>query len=151
VKKRTLEGTSLTNQNSFALFDNDLIVSLAADMGLNIVNEHFDTVEFMKDFEVARHALEKVKKKEIVNPNEIEERLATQTGEIPMLEWIDEESEGEQFTLVQSRKKKKKQVHIQLESLVKGEPVRRSKRTAPSVYRNKRSQENLEPKKRNIR
>jgi hypothetical protein len=49
-----------------------------------------------------------------------------------MLEWRDEESKGEPFTLVQSKKKKK--VITQLKNLVKVEHDRGSKRIVPSVY-----------------
>jgi hypothetical protein len=66
-----------------------------------------------------------------------------------MLEWRDEESKGEPFTLVQSKKKKK--VITQLKNLVKVEHDRGSKRIVPSVYRNNGSQENIEPKKRNAK
>jgi hypothetical protein len=56
------------------------------------------------------------------------------------LEWIDEDSEAENFTLVVSKKKKKKkQSPMNVEKPVLVEPVRRSKRTAPSIYRNKGS------------
>jgi hypothetical protein len=62
AKKRGLKGTSLSDQNSFALLDNEVIVSMACEMGVEISNSHFDTVEIMKDLELARHALNKVKK-----------------------------------------------------------------------------------------
>jgi hypothetical protein len=136
-KKKALEGTTLSNHNSFALLDNDMIVNLASEMGISIPLDQFDAIDVMKDLEIARHALDRVKKKEIVDPNECDEKIALQNDEIPMLEWLDEESEGEQFILLQS--KKKKQVQIQLDHIVKNEPVRRSTRTAPSVYRNKGS------------
>jgi hypothetical protein len=55
-------------------------------------------------------------------------------------EWLDEDSELESFTLVESRKKKKQRV--KLENLAKNLELRRSKRTNPSVYRRSREQEN---------
>lgn len=55
--------------------------------------------------------------------------------EIPLLEWVENDSELEHFTIVQSRKKKKKS--RKLENPTKEVQVRRSKRCTPSVYREK--------------
>jgi hypothetical protein len=40
---------------------------------------------------------------------------SVKVASIPLLEWIDDDSENETFTLVQSKKKKKKQVKFSLE------------------------------------
>jgi hypothetical protein len=69
-------------------------------------------------------------------------------GDIPLLKWVEEDSESEQFTLVQSRKKKKKHTQKLLENPVSLNLVR-SQRIVPSVYRNKGTQENpVGPKSR---
>jgi hypothetical protein len=60
---------------------------------------------------------------------------SVKVASIPLLEWIDDDSENETFTLVQSKKKKKKQVKFSLEKSVEKPPIRRSLRTIPSVYR----------------
>jgi hypothetical protein len=60
-KKIPFEGTSLNDQNSFVILGNDDIAALANDMGVEICLQHFDTIDLMKDLEVARHALEKQK------------------------------------------------------------------------------------------
>jgi hypothetical protein len=116
-------------------------------MGICIPHDQFDTVEVMKDLEIARHALDRVKKKEVVDPNEFDEPNTIPCDEIPMLEWLDEVSSEEHFILIQSKKKKKKHVQIKSDSIVKARHVRRSTRTAPYVYRNKGFQENSNPKK----
>jgi hypothetical protein len=129
-KKKVMEGNSVLASNSFAMLDNDLIVNLAADMGIAISVNDFDTVELMKDLELARSALDKTRK--------LETQTNLPNSEIPLLEWIDEDSETEHFTLVMSKKKKrKKQSPMNVEKSVKVEPVRRSKKIAPSLYKNK--------------
>jgi hypothetical protein len=133
-----MEGNALSGKNSFALLDNDLIVDLAGEMGVVISDSDFDILNLMKDLELARHALEKRKDVEIKSLDvygETPENI-DQT-KIPLLEWVDEDSEVENITLVLSKKnKKKKQAQLKLESPGVGVPVR-SKRTTPSVYRNK--------------
>jgi hypothetical protein len=47
----------LYNQNSFSILDNDEIAKLAGDMGVLIHEENFDTIDIMKDLEVASQAL----------------------------------------------------------------------------------------------
>jgi hypothetical protein len=142
ASKRTLEGTNLSCSNSFAILDNDCISAMAKDMGVNILNMHFDLVEIMKDLEVAMHALDKQKRVDIIEPNDnipVEDLVVK--VDHPMLEWTKECSEIEQFTLVQSRKKKKKRQSL-LKNLRKVIPISRSSRTTPSVYRKLGDQEN---------
>jgi hypothetical protein len=59
-----------------------------------------------------------------------------------VLEWLDDDSEAVHITLVQSKKKKRQKT--QLENMAR-EPNIRSKRTTPSIYRNKGGQENNVP------
>jgi hypothetical protein len=137
-----LEGTNLSCSNSFVVLDNDNICAMAEEMGVAILDMHFDTVEIMRDLELARHALDKQKTVEILDPNDSipEEEIAVKV-EFPMFEWIEEGSESEQFTLVQSKKKKKRKQTL-LENPSKVQPIRRSSRTTPSVYRKIGDQEN---------
>jgi hypothetical protein len=44
------------------VLDNDIIVDLAANMGLAISINDFDILELMKDLELGRHDLDKTKK-----------------------------------------------------------------------------------------
>jgi hypothetical protein len=144
-KKIPFGGTSLNDQNSFVILGNDDIAALANDMGVEICLQHFDTIDLMKDLEVARHALEKQK---ISAPPEsvVENKnVELENIDVPLLEWLDDDSEVELFTIVQSRKKKKKQAQLQLENLVKNEPIRRSQRNVPSICRNRGGQENPIP------
>jgi hypothetical protein len=100
-KKRSLEGTNLTDHNSFAILNNSEIVHLASDMGINIDCLQFDYVEIMKDMEVAGHSLEKTKNNVIKNPNEgIVPMEAVQENQMLALGWL-EDSESEKFTLVE--------------------------------------------------
>jgi hypothetical protein len=105
LKKRTLEGT-LNSHNSFAALDNELIVNMASKMGVDIPELHFDSIDIMKDLEIARHALDRIKIKDIPTPVIEEIEVAHDKG-IPLLEWLHEDSESENFTIVQSRKKTK--------------------------------------------
>jgi hypothetical protein len=105
-RKRSFSGTNLIGHNSFAIFDVDNIAKLASDMGVVINDMHFDFVNLMKDLDVARHALDKTK--EIVLPElnmELQEEESKPPDGIPLLEWLDDDSEAESFTLVQSKKK----------------------------------------------
>jgi hypothetical protein len=60
-KKRPFKGTSLNDQNYFAILGNQDIAALANRMGVEISLHQFDSVDLMKELEVARHALEKQK------------------------------------------------------------------------------------------
>jgi hypothetical protein len=99
--KRTLEGTNLSDQNSFAILNNLDIMRLAARMGIHIDKNHFNTIDIMKDLECARHALEGREKVEVVNPNEgIEQKALDDDVEKLQLKWKEEDSESESFTIV---------------------------------------------------
>jgi hypothetical protein len=57
--------------NSFTVLSNDNIASLAGDMGIDVSSMFFDTIEIMKDLEIARHDLEKAKGIPIPGPNSL--------------------------------------------------------------------------------
>jgi hypothetical protein len=129
-----LEGMTLPTKNSFSILSNDEIVVLAADMGVTISIENFHIVDIMKDLESARLALDKTKSAR--PPEQIEEvepNVEIDSNDVPLLEWLDDDFEGEQFILVQSRKKRKETTR--LENSAGTIQVRRSRRTTPSVYR----------------
>jgi hypothetical protein len=105
-KKRSLSGTNLNSYNSFAALDNEKIAEIACDMGVDISFANFDSIDIMKDLEAARHSLKNVEISKL-DPNESNVQVLGENGdELPLLEWIDEDSEEEQFVLVQSTKKK---------------------------------------------
>jgi hypothetical protein len=146
-KKRSLQGTSLTSKNSFAVLDNEVIAELANSMGVKASSFQFETFDLMKDIEVARHAINKVKKIPMPDPIEFVNESETIANKIPLLQWLDDDSESEQFTLVQSRKKKKRQSVVPLPSLGQVESLR-SKRNGPSVYRTRGGKGDLETSSR---
>jgi hypothetical protein len=98
-KKRTLEGMEVPTNNSFSVLSNDTISVLAADMGVKISLDNFDTVDIMKDLEMARLALDKAKCVKCVKPPVpvIEECHIdeVEVNEGPLLEWLDDDSEAE--------------------------------------------------------
>jgi hypothetical protein len=66
--------------------------------------------------------------------DKIENVVNSSKMDIPMLEWIDEDSKAENFTLVLSKiKKKKKTNSYESGKSSEGGDVRRSKRTAPQI------------------
>jgi hypothetical protein len=65
--------------------------------------------------------------------------------DVPLLEWLENDSDAKHFTLVQSKKKKKNSSQFLLENLVKTSPIRRSKRITSSVYRGTGGQEGSAP------
>jgi hypothetical protein len=105
-RKRSFSGTNLIEHSSFTILDNDNISKLASDMGVEINDMHFDSVNVMRVLEVARYALDKMKER--VHPElnmELQEEDSKIVDDIPLLEWLDDDSEAESFTLVQSKKK----------------------------------------------
>jgi hypothetical protein len=58
-RKRAMEGITLSSHNSFAVLDNECIASIAIDMGIQIPECNFDSIDLMKDLEVARHVIDK--------------------------------------------------------------------------------------------
>jgi hypothetical protein len=94
-KKRSLQGTSLNNKNLFVVLDNEVIADLAGCMGINVGKGNFETFDLMKDIELARHTLNDVKKNRIPDPNEGSKEPNMIGEEIPLLQWLDDDSEAE--------------------------------------------------------
>jgi hypothetical protein len=108
-------------------------------MGIDMSFSNFDSIDIMKDLEVARHSLKSINESKLnvsnVQKAQDNEEIAS---ELPLLEWIDDDYEAEHFNLVQSKKRKKKRQSVhRLETSIKKERLRRSKRIVPSVYRDK--------------
>jgi hypothetical protein len=117
-KKKNLEGTNLSSQNSFDVLSNNEIMSMARRMGVAKDPSEFERVDFMKDLEVARHVIEVSKKAEIVDPNEgvsIDDVVVEDSYDV--LEGVDEVSESEAFILVESRKKRRQKIKLKNSAL----------------------------------
>lgn len=139
--KRKVEGNN-TNHNSFSILSNMEIIDIAGNMGIKVGVSDYDKVELIKDLENARQPLHDKISKNHKNVDEEEDNNAkgrTDPSQL-LLEWTNEDSEEENFVLVESKKKKREKK--KLAASVKFSP-RRSKRTAPSIYRNRGQQENL--------
>jgi hypothetical protein len=66
-------------------------------------------VDIMKDLEMSRLALAKAKC--VKPPVPVIEEFSideVEVNDVPLLEWLEDDSEAEQFILVQSRKKRKR-------------------------------------------
>jgi hypothetical protein len=137
-KKRALEGNIPNNHNSFAISSNSEICKLVNYMGVSILPYQFDVIDIMRDLEVARHALDKTKRVELKNSNDfIQEEKIDVESEIPLLGWKENDSNQSH---IPSPIKKQEDKHPLLENSIRGPCVRRSKRTSPSVYRDKGGQ-----------
>jgi hypothetical protein len=145
-KKKATEGNMISTHNSFATLDNECIASLPSEMRINIAPDQLESINIMKDLEIARQALDRSKLVEPLINEETEVENSMKCIEVGnLLEWIEEDSESESFTLVQSRKKKKRQLRKSLEKLGMKNPLRRSSRITSSIYRGKGVQENPSP------
>jgi hypothetical protein len=112
-------------------------------MGISISGDQFDSIDMMKDTELARHAVDLAKKKIGPIVDEMVDECCDEPIDVPLLEWIEEDYESESFTLVQSKKKKKNLLKMKQEKKESKSPLRRSKRTTPSLYRKDGGKENL--------
>ena len=55
TRKRNLEGTNLTTQNSFGLLDDEIILEKVSNMGIQISINDMQTINILRDMEIARH------------------------------------------------------------------------------------------------
>jgi hypothetical protein len=70
-------------------------------MGVEISIDNFDTIDIMKDLEMARLALDKAKCVKL--PNQVTEESPMnemEVNDVPLLEWLDDDSDAGQFILV---------------------------------------------------
>lgn len=96
-RKRTLEGTNLDSNNSFAALDNSDIIEIAADMDIMISDNDYAKVDIMKNMEIARYTLKmKSDNNNLSNSDGMEtnnaEDLLVVNSEVPLLEWLNEDS-----------------------------------------------------------
>jgi hypothetical protein len=108
-KKKIVESNSIPDQNSFAVLGNAELVGLAAGMVVQISDLQFNKIDLMRDIEIARKALHLSKQKDIVDPNlGNDDEMIPKISDSLLLGWTCDDSDSEHFTLVQSKKKKKK-------------------------------------------
>jgi hypothetical protein len=97
---------TISEHNSFVVL---AVEEIANGMGVALPPDNFEKVDLLKDLELARFSL--LNKTKVVVPD-IEvvqnESLEESVGNVPLHEWLEDDSENEKFTLVQSKKKKKK-------------------------------------------
>jgi hypothetical protein len=108
AQKKNLEGNHLNLKNSFAVLSNNELVSRSRKMGVKVGEADLEKFDILKDLEKARANLkEKVNSKDNEDMGKTEENLPLE--EMKYLEWKSEDSGEENFHLVTSRRKKKKQ------------------------------------------
>jgi hypothetical protein len=138
-KKRNFEGNqdSATNplsNNSFAVLSDNQIVAKASLMGVRIPDGNFDTVNLVRDLELARNSL--VSKQKTVKPPSVVLFIKSNEGTTTPLsmDWISsDDNEDSSFTLVESRKKK----NMRRKSAVStSRPITRSQRNKKSESTN---------------
>jgi hypothetical protein len=129
-KKRGLEGNNsdIPCHNSFAVLSDKEIVSRTSMMGITIPNNNFESVDLIRNLEVAKKQLASKNSK---SSNEQEKLVVEQAvnSRAPLqLGWQSgEDIEEEPFTVVQSRRDRKKAVKTKIS---RTGPLTRSQRKA---------------------
>ncbi|KAK1697578.1 hypothetical protein QYE76_014275 [Lolium multiflorum] len=101
-----IPGTNLNTFNSFALLDDDDIVARALEMGVNPASFTLENVSYLKDLEIARHNIVTMQKiSDNSNINESNQVLLLGFGDVQSES--DRDVEGDDFTPVFSRKKRR--------------------------------------------
>jgi hypothetical protein len=137
-KKMVAEGNMISTHNSFAALDNECIASLASEMGINIAPDQFESINIIKVLEIVRQALDRSKLIEPPINEEIEVVNNVECVEVGnLIERIKKDSELDSSHLSNLEKKKKRQLKKSLENSGMKNPLRRSSRTTPSIYRGK--------------
>ena len=116
--KRNLEGNTHKN-NSFAVLSNNDISHVAAEMGIVLENDVFATCNLLNDLEIARNDLYLKQLELNAQDTDVKDKKCSEGNDVSEPIWLDgESSDSMEFTLVESRKKKrqnKKSVMISLE------------------------------------
>ncbi|TVU44513.1 hypothetical protein EJB05_03957, partial [Eragrostis curvula] len=105
MNKMQNKQTVISNKRNLEVLSNPIISDIANEMDILLSNDDFETVELLKDLEIARHALQnKIPEKcvETSADNTVNEIpvLGEQSKETLLLEWEKEDSDEEAFTLV---------------------------------------------------
>lgn len=108
AQKMNLEGNP-QNPNSFSVLSVDEVVHISSEMGVVIEDDDFATCNLLKDLEIARNDLYQKQNEQKLGPQTESVEVIPEGNNIPKLEWLHEESfESEDFILVESRKKRRK-------------------------------------------
>jgi hypothetical protein len=102
--KRNLEGNSCIPKSNFSCLSSNEIIDISKKMGVNMNDQNMESIELLKEMELARQCLGQ-KKNEILQKKE-EDNMTKQNDEFIGIQ-DHEESETDDFILVQSRKKKR--------------------------------------------
>jgi hypothetical protein len=103
-----IPGTNLNTYNSFALLDDEEIVTRALEMGVNPASFTLENVSYLKDLETARHNIVTMQNHSVTsNADKSNQVLLLELGDD--LSESDRDDEGGDFTPVLSRRKKESQ------------------------------------------
>jgi hypothetical protein len=100
--KRNLEGNSYIPKSNFSCLASNEIIDISKKMGVNTNDQNMESIELLKEMELARQCLGQ-KKNEILQKKE-EDNMTKQNDEFIGIQ-DHEESETDDFILVQSRKR----------------------------------------------
>ncbi|KAE8817785.1 hypothetical protein D1007_04555 [Hordeum vulgare] len=109
TKQRNLQGKEMSPHNYFEVLSNLEIVSTAAQMGVNIPDDNFASIDIIKELEISRANIAKK-----VDKNEEQQdkmlfitNVARESSPLNSA-WVGEgDLDENDFTVVRSRKKKK--------------------------------------------
>jgi hypothetical protein len=102
--KRNLEGNSCIPEPNFSCLASKEIIDISKKMGVNINEQNMESIELLKEMELARQCLGQ-KKTEILQKKEVDNMV--KRNDEYFGSQVNEESETDDFILVQSRKKKR--------------------------------------------
>jgi hypothetical protein len=106
VESSNIPGTNLNTFNSFALLDDESIMSRALEMGVDPASFSLEKVSYLKDLEIARHNINNMQKSSVHTNSEISDQvLLLGLGDISCES--DRDLEEDDFTPVLSKRKKK--------------------------------------------
>ena len=122
IKKGSVEGNFALSENSFAVFNNDDLMLKAQKMGIKTDNLSLQQFDILKDLELARAGLN-MRNDSDQNKVSTDTSLHLPSEEIKFIEWQSDESDSDGFTMVSSKKMKKRKVKRKVkvgESVEKG-------------------------------
>jgi hypothetical protein len=107
TRKRNLEGNSApSSSNSFGVFSNSEIMSRASMMGIDVPSDNFENIDLLRELEKARANLNQ---KNMPVPDSSFVIHHDHCKQTPLnLTWLSSDEIEESFTVVSSRKSRKK-------------------------------------------
>ncbi|RLN11852.1 hypothetical protein C2845_PM09G09340 [Panicum miliaceum] len=110
-KKRSVEGNTLPTSNAFSSLDDNMIADLSLNMSVNINDKHFESLNVIRDLELARYAINS--KQQTAHPQtQPDTAIGLSQNEMDpgqnLLEWLEsEQSEDDGFTIVTPKRIRK--------------------------------------------